>query len=99
MSLRELVEYSRLAFYNLTYNSRLLRGKLIKEIMTNKKQKKFSKVAAVKSNARERVGNPKASFVITPKTKRNPRYKENWLNVLENNNANQRPQINDLGDF
>lgn len=38
--------------------------------------KKFSKVKAVKDNARTRVGQPKPSRVITPKTKRAPKYKD-----------------------
>lgn len=45
----------------------------------SKKPEKFSKVSAVKSNARDRVGMPKPSTVITPKNKRAPKYKEDLL--------------------
>lgn len=42
--------------------------------------KKFSKVKAVKANARKRVGSPKPSRVITPKTKKKPKYPESFSN-------------------
>ena len=51
--------------------------------MAKSKRQKFSKVAAVKSNARDRVGTPKASFVITPKNQRPSRFKETWCNILD----------------
>ena len=47
----------------------------------SRKRDTFNKVSAVKSNSRDRIGTPKASFVITPKTERKPKYKENWSNV------------------
>ena len=43
-----------------------------------KKEKKFDVGAAVRSNARDRVGTPKASFAITPKNEREPRHKKTW---------------------
>lgn len=49
----------------------------------SRKPEKFSKVSAVKSNARDRVGTPKASFVITPKNQRPPRYKKSWNTILD----------------
>jgi hypothetical protein len=51
--------------------------------MSKNKKQTFSKVAAVKSNARDRVGTPKASFAITPKTQRPSRYKKTWVDVLD----------------
>jgi len=50
---------------------------------SRRRQKKdvFSVVAAVKSNARDRIGTPKASFVITPKNQRSPRYKEKFTEI------------------
>jgi hypothetical protein len=45
------------------------------------KKQTFSKVSAVKSNARDRVGTPKASFVITPKNQRPSRYKNSWVDA------------------
>jgi hypothetical protein len=50
----------------------------------SKKKDTFSKVSAVKSNARDRVGTPKASFVITPKNQRPPRFKPNWTDEESN---------------
>ena len=47
------------------------------------KSKKFSAVAAVKSNARDRVGQPKATVAFTPKNVRNPKYPEKWEDILE----------------
>jgi len=38
------------------------------------KIKKFDAIAAVKSNARDRVGSPKPSAIIVPKNKRKPKY-------------------------
>lgn len=49
--------------------------------MATKRQKKFSKVSVVKENARERVGQPKPSFVLIPKHKRRPKYRENLLDL------------------
>ena len=49
----------------------------------NRKNRKFDKVAAVKSNARDRVGTPKTTEVITPKNKREPKYKESWIDLLD----------------
>jgi len=49
----------------------------------SRKKQTFSKVSAVKSNARDRVGTPKASFVITPKNQRPSRYKKTWRDVLD----------------
>ena len=58
--------------------------------MSNKRKAgKFSKVAAVKSNARDRVGTPKASFVITPKSKRPSRYKPSWIDFLDEEDASE----------
>jgi len=43
-----------------------------------RKEKKFDVGAAVRLNARDRIGTPKASFVITPKNEREPRHKKSW---------------------
>jgi hypothetical protein len=48
-----------------------------------RKPGKFSKVTAVKLNARDQVGTPKASFAITPKNQREPRYKESWQDYAD----------------
>lgn len=52
----------------------------------SKRLPKFDKVAAVKSNARDRVGTPKATQIITPKVKRKPKYKKDWTKVNEDTN-------------
>jgi hypothetical protein len=43
--------------------------------------KTFSAVTAVKSNARDRVGTPKASFTITPKSEKPSRFKTRRFNI------------------
>jgi hypothetical protein len=50
--------------------------------MTRKKKDVFSKVSAVKSNARDRIGTPKASFAITPKKDRALRYKPSYRDLI-----------------
>jgi hypothetical protein len=42
----------------------------------------FSKVAQVKSNARDTVGMPKASFAITLKRDKEPRFKSSLRDLL-----------------
>lgn len=49
----------------------------------------FSKVAQVKSNARDRVGTPKASFVITPKSEKPPKYKPSLRDLLSDDWENE----------
>jgi len=48
-----------------------------------KKKDKFDVVAAVKNNARDRVGQPKASEIIVPKRDRPARHKKNWLKNID----------------
>lgn len=53
--------------------------------MAKKKVKKFSAVKAVKANARERVGQPKAERVIadkTPSTQRKAKHKESLSELI-----------------
>jgi hypothetical protein len=50
--------------------------------MSRTKKDVFSKVSAVKSNARDRIGTPKASFAITPKRDKEPRYKTSLKDLL-----------------
>ena len=52
--------------------------------MAKRKQKKFSAAKAVKANARERVGQPKASRVVvdTPRTGRQAKHKPKLEDVL-----------------
>lgn len=40
--------------------------------------KRFSKVKAVKDNARTRIGQPKPSRIIVPKKNKQPKYKEKY---------------------
>jgi hypothetical protein len=53
-----------------------------------RKSKKFSIVAAVKSNARDRIGTPKASFVIEPKSKKATRFKKTLVELLDTEKEN-----------
>ena len=57
-----------------------------KEIMSSKihKEKKFDVGAAVRANARDRIGTPKSSFIIIPKNERAPRHKKSWDEYIEN---------------
>jgi hypothetical protein len=55
---------------------------------TNKK-KTFNKVSAVKSNARDRVGMPKSSFVIQPKNEKIPRFKKSWRDYCIENDMEE----------
>lgn len=52
--------------------------------MAKRKQEKFSAAKAVKANARERVGQPKASRIVvdTPKTGRQAKHKPKLEEVL-----------------
>jgi len=55
----------------------------------SKKKDVFSKVAAVKSNARDRIGMPKSSFVITPKSEKPARYKPSLRDLLRDDYENE----------
>jgi hypothetical protein len=52
--------------------------------MSKRKTEKFSATKAVKANARERVGQPKAARVVdtTPRTGRAAKYKEKLEEVI-----------------
>jgi hypothetical protein len=52
--------------------------------MARKKKQVFSATKEVRAIARERVGRVKAAVVITPKSERKPKYKQNPLNEPEN---------------
>ncbi len=49
----------------------------------NKKLKPFSKVSAVKSNARDRVGQPKSTQIIIPKFDKSPKYKKSLRDLID----------------
>lgn len=53
--------------------------------MTKRKPKMFSAAKAVKANARERVGQPKASRVVqdTPRTGRQAKHKPKLEDILK----------------
>jgi hypothetical protein len=50
--------------------------------MSKRKKDVFSAVAQVKSNARDRIGTPKASFAITPKHEKPARYKTSMRDLI-----------------
>lgn len=50
--------------------------------MAKRKKDIFSKVSQVKAIAREQVGTPKASFAITPKHEKPPRYKKSLRELI-----------------
>ena len=55
----------------------------------SRKKDVFSKVVAVKSNARDRIGTPKPSFVITPKSEKPSRYKPSLRDLLQDDYENE----------
>ena len=59
----------------------------------SKKKNTFSKVSAVKSNARDRIGMPKASFVITPKSEKPSKYKPSLRDMLRDDWENEEGKI------
>jgi len=48
-----------------------------------KKNEKFDVGAAVRNQAREIVGQPKSTVAITPKNRRDPKYKEDLTNLSD----------------
>lgn len=56
----------------------------------SKKKDVFSKVKAVKSNARDRVGTPKSSFAIPAKADKPARYKTTLRNLLIDDWENEK---------
>ena len=61
-----------------------------------RKSKPFNAVKAVKSNARDRVGEPKPSQVIVPKSKKEPRFKDDWNNYIDEEFANLKEDLEKL---
>jgi hypothetical protein len=62
----------------------------------SRRRQTFSKVTAVKSNARDRIGSPKATFIITPKNKRPERFEKSWIENLDEEEEIELIRIEDL---
>jgi hypothetical protein len=59
------------------------------------KKKRFDVVAAVKSNARDRIGTPRESFIIPSKKNRPSKYKKKVSELIENPFDDERNCNND----
>lgn len=55
----------------------------------SKKKDVFSKVSDVKSRSRDRIGSPKASFVMLPKHEKPPRYKTSLRDLIAGDNEDE----------